>query len=39
MYEFIRIQYQMGKITESEVMAFFPKWITAEEAEQIIGGA
>ena len=39
MYEFIRIQFRLGAISESEVRAFAPRWITAEEAEQIIGGA
>lgn len=36
MYEFIRIQYQMGKLTAEQVRAFAPAWITAEEAETIV---
>lgn len=37
MYEFIRIQYRMGKLTADQVRAFVPKWITAEQAEEITG--
>lgn len=36
MYEFIRIQYKMGRITEAQVSAFAPKYITAEQAEEIV---
>lgn len=39
MYEFIRLQYVMGKITADQVMAFVPKYITAEQAAEIIGVA
>ena len=39
MYEFIRIQYEMGKITEDQVRGFVPEYITAEEAETIITNA
>lgn len=38
-YEFIRIQYVMGRLTEEQVLAFAPKYITAEEAEEIITNA
>lgn len=36
MYEFIRIQYAMGRISAEQVRAFAPQYITAEQAEQII---
>lgn len=36
MYEFIRLQYIMGKIMADQVRAFSIKWITAKEAEQIL---
>lgn len=36
MYEFIRIQFVLGRITAEEVRCFSPKYITAEEAENII---
>ena len=39
MYEFIRIQYVMGHISAEQVRAYVPRWITAEEAEQIIATA
>lgn len=39
MYEFIRLQYIMGKITAEQVRGFAPKWITTEQAEKIISGA
>lgn len=38
MHEFIRIQYVMGRITESDVLSMVPKYITAEQANSIIGG-
>lgn len=36
MYEFIRIQFLMGKLTAEEVRGFSPKYITAEDAGKII---
>lgn len=36
MHEFIRIQYIMGRITADQVLAYAPKWITAEEAQEIV---
>ena len=39
MYEFIRIQYQLGRLTADQVRAFAPRWITAEQAEEIVGDA
>lgn len=38
-YEFIRIQYKMGRITEEQVRAFAPQYITAEQAEEIVSNA
>lgn len=37
MVDFIRIQYQLGNITEKQVFAYAPRWITKEEAQQIVG--
>lgn len=37
MFEFIRIQYVLGKITAEQVQAFAPRWITAEQTQQIVG--
>ena len=37
MLEFIRIQYQMGRLTADQVRSFAPRWITAEQAEEIAG--
>lgn len=39
MYEFIRIQYKMGRITEDQVRAFAPRYITNEQAEEMIANA
>ena len=39
MYEFIRIQYALGRITEEQVRAFAPQYITADQAEEIITNA
>ena len=38
MFNFIKLQYQMGKITAAEVWAYAPGFITAEEADKIING-
>lgn len=38
MFEFIRLQYIMGKITAEQVAAFVPKYITNEEAYAILHG-
>lgn len=38
MYEFIRIQYIMGRITEFDVRSFAPKYLTEEQVEDILGG-
>lgn len=37
MYEFIRIQYELGKLTAEQVRGFVPRWLTSEQAEEIIG--
>ena len=39
MYEFIRIQFLLGKITAEQVRAFAPEYVTAEEAEKIVTNA
>lgn len=36
MYQFIRIQFLMGKLTAEAVRGFAPRYITAQEAEEII---
>lgn len=36
MYNFIKIQYQLGRISNIDVMKFVPRWITDEQAEFII---
>lgn len=36
MFDFIKIQYQLGNITKKQVLAYVPRWITKEEAKQII---
>ena len=38
MYEFIRLQFIMGKITDVQVYSFIPKYITQEQANNIING-
>lgn len=37
MYDFIRIQYELGKLAPEQVWGFVPRWITEDEAEEIIG--
>lgn len=38
MYEFIRIQYVMGRLTSEQVRGFAPQYITAKQADAIING-
>lgn len=38
MYEFIRIQYALGRITAEQVRDLAPRYITAGQAEEIVGG-
>lgn len=38
MYEFIRIQYIMGRLTPEQVHGFVSQYITSEQAETIING-
>ena len=38
MYEFIRLQYIMGRMTRGQVMEQVPRWITSEQANNIING-
>lgn len=36
MYEFIRIQYIMGKLTAEQVRGFVGRYITTEQASEIL---
>jgi len=36
MYDFIKLQYLLGRIDADKVRSYAPKWITAEQAEEII---
>ena len=38
MYDFIRLQYQMGKLTAGQVRTFAPRWITEEQVTEIVYG-
>lgn len=38
MYEFIRIQFIMGRLTADQVRGSVPQYITSEQAETIING-
>lgn len=37
MFAFIKLQYKMGKLTAEQVQAFVGKWITEEQAKEILG--
>lgn len=39
MYEFIRTQYRLGKLTDAQVHAFVPKYITEEQYLEVVGGS
>ena len=36
MYEFIRVQFELGKITAEKVRSYAPRYITAAQAEEIV---
>lgn len=36
MFDFIRVQYRLGRLTAEQVRSMAPKWITANQAEEII---
>lgn len=37
-YSFLKLQYQMGKITKDQLYAYVPLFITQEQADEICGG-
>ena len=37
MLEFIKIQYKLGKISAYKVRSYVPKWLTEEQAAEIVG--
>lgn len=39
MFNFLRIQYRLGRLTADQVRGYAPKWISAEKAEEIVGVA
>lgn len=36
MFEFIRIQYVLGRITSDQVWDYVPRWITEEQAKELL---
>lgn len=38
MFNFIKFQYELGKVSKQWVLAQVPKWITQQQAELILGG-
>lgn len=36
MFDFIRIQYQLDKLTAEQMQGFVPRWLTAAQVEEII---
>lgn len=39
MFNFLKLRYQMRKITAEQLKAYVPKWITAEQYAEITGEA
>lgn len=39
MYDFLRLQYIMGHITAEQLQTYVPRWLTAEQVEEIIATA
>ena len=38
MYKFLKIQYNLGKITAEQLHTYVPKWITEAQYQEIVGG-
>lgn len=36
MFEFIKIQYLIGRLNADQVRGYAPRWITIEQADEII---
>jgi len=36
MFDFIRLQYQMGKLTAEQVQTFVPRWLSDKQATEIV---
>lgn len=36
MFDFIKIQYQMGTIDTEKVKSYVPRWITEEQSQEIL---
>lgn len=36
-YQFLKIQYQMGKITKEEIERYVPQFLTLEQVQTITG--
>lgn len=39
MFNFIKIQYQLGKITSAQVWSFYPTWLTTQQVNEIINSS
>ena len=39
MFEFLKLQYQMGKIDADKLKSYVPRWISEDEYNQIVGDA
>lgn len=37
MLQFIKIQYKLDRISADKVRSYVPKWLTAEQAAEIVG--
>jgi len=37
MFEFLRIQYRMGKLTAEQLRAYAPRWVTEAQCSEIVG--
>lgn len=37
MYDFLKIQYQLGTVDSTSLKAFIPKWISADQYKTITG--
>lgn len=39
MFEFLKLQYEMGRINKGQLERYVPKWLSEDEKDQIVRGS
>lgn len=37
MFEFLKLQYRLGHVDADKLQSYVPRWITQEQANEIVG--